>query len=113
MKTKELTELGQWKVGQEVVVHGKHYRSSAVIDRITDGRKGTLYIGKNAYDVGGHSRGTDIWNGSHIEPMTPKIKESIIKRNRANRLNNFNFGSLTIDQLSDIYLKIKEMGIAI
>jgi hypothetical protein len=113
MKAKELTELGEWKVGQEVCIHGKHSRSSAVIDRITDGRGGTIYADKGAYDTFGNSRGTDIWNGSQMELMTPALKESMQKTNRRNKLCNFRFSSLTLDQASDLVLKMREMGIVI
>jgi hypothetical protein len=115
MKAKELTELGQWKVGQEVSLHGDHYRSTHLIERITDGRGGTIYLDNtfSTFDANGRIRSSSSWDTQRIEPMTPEIKEGIIKANRRNKLKNFDFASLTFDQASDLVLKMREMGIVI
>jgi hypothetical protein len=116
MKAKELTELGPWKVGQEVALsYPSPQNRDAIksIERITDGRNGTIYVDNMAFDVHGRERTSNQWTFHSISVLTPEVKENIIKTNRKNKLVQFKFSSLTIDQASNLVLKMREMGIAI
>ena len=116
MKAKELTELGQWKVGQEVVLSypaPQDRETIKTIERITDGRNGTIYVDNMAFDLHGRQRNSNSWTFFSISVVTPDIKEGIIKKNRRIKLRQFDFKSLTFDQASDLVLKMREMGIVI
>ena len=113
MKAKELQELGQWKVGQEVICYERHYRKTCIIKRITDGRGGTIYAGGSSFDADGKIRSSSIWDQARIEILTPEAREEIINRTRRNKLSQFDFSSLPFNQSSEIFLKMKEMGIVI
>jgi len=116
MKTKELTELAQWKVGEEVVLTypaPQDRQSIRTIDKITDGRGGTIYVHDMAFDIHGRQRGNNQGSFFLIAPMTPDTKEGILKKNRRIKLTQFNFNSLTFDQASDLVFKMREMGIVI
>jgi hypothetical protein len=84
-----------WTVNQQVVVSGyMGYRKIAKIDRITSGRGGTIYVGKDSFDKYGHQRGADTWTRGHIEPANDKIVAEIRADFCKKRLKNFDWLSL-------------------
>ena len=109
---KELQELGQWKVGMEVFVQGIH-QSIAKITKITEAWDGTIYIDTLKFDVRGSQRTNDAWHSLSIEPLTPAIKENFERDMRKRKLFQFNFKSLTSDQIDEIVFFMREKGIKI
>ncbi len=97
-----------WSVGQKVILCGSMgYRSVKTIDRITDGRGGTIYVGKDSFDKSGSLRGGDTWNRTHIEPATEveiqKIRASIIKK----KLKDFDWRTVSDDDATKIIAYIR------
>ena len=74
-----------FSVGDKVVTWGNWTsRRIGTITKITPKRKDVVVdFGsyKCTYDLNGWEKGGGIWNRSHIEPLTEKIKQEIIDRN--------------------------------
>ena len=90
-------EKTTWTVGQQVVVYGggaMQWKQIRKIDRITDGRGGTIYVGKEAYDSGGSRRGGDSLFRSHIAPATEKLLLEVRSEYAKMKLSKFNWNSL-------------------
>ena len=71
-KAKELQELGEWKVGEKVVVDRRMREYIRPITKITDGRGGTIYVENSKYDSKGWERGRDTWSRGMIHKLTPE-----------------------------------------
>jgi hypothetical protein len=110
---KELTELGEWKVGQEVILNWKWGNSILPIERITDGRGGTIYVKGKSFDVSGNERTSDIWNDTRIVIATDDDKKRIAMQIRKHKLTEFDFQNLTLEQASEIVAFMREKGIVI
>lgn len=111
---KKLTELGKWRVGQEVLLNEQNVRSTHIIYSITDENAGTIYLKNSAFSFDFNGRINSVcWPNSFIEPISPDTKENIIRAGRRARLQNFDFSSLSLDQASDLVFKMREMGIVI
>jgi hypothetical protein len=110
----DLQELGEWKVGMEVVVNGPYNsRKISKISKITDGRGGTVLVDDKTYDARGFGRGGDVWTRYHIVPLTPELKMEVILEVRKSKLDNFHFNTLTPEQASEIVLFMRSKGIKI
>lgn len=76
MKAKELQELEQWKVGAKVVVKFPNGSESiSTIERITDGRGGTIYLPlpfTTSFNIYGNERTSNSWHFYFIQPATEK-----------------------------------------
>lgn len=86
-----------WTVGQQVIVYGggaMQWKQVRKIDRITDGRGGTIYVGKEAYDSGGMMRGGDTWSRQHIAPATEKLLLEVRSEYAKMKLGKFDWNSL-------------------
>lgn len=113
-KAKELQELGEWKVGQKVTVHGGGAWSSLSIkpiDRITDGRKGTIYVDGNAYDLRGHQRGGDVWYCRRIKPVTDTDILFVRGSNAKTRLKKIDWQKIEDEKAIEIEKLLNENGI--
>jgi len=85
----QLQELGQWKVGQLVLVSSggiNSYEGISPITKITDGREGTIIVGEMLFDVNGKERTTDQWYGKTIRPATEEDRIRIRGKNARNRI---------------------------
>ncbi len=119
-KTKNLDELGQWKVGMEVYV-ANNLQGFVIgkVVRITDGRDGTIYatFGSNpsetAYEINGMERGGDKWHTTHLYPLTNEKKIEIAMFFRKEKLRSFKWDELTVEQASEIVVFMREKGIKI
>lgn len=69
-------------------------RKITKIDRITDGRGGTIYVGKEAFDKYGRLRGGDTWSRTSLEPATEELIREIKADFCKRRLNEFDWLSL-------------------
>lgn len=96
MKAKELTELGQWKVGQKVNLTNRYGTDRIItIQRITDGRGGTLYTEKMSFDKDGRERGvTDSWAFTRIKPAEEADYIRILGNNAKMRLSKIKWDDL-------------------
>ena len=115
---KELTELGEWKVGMEVIVYSQLHSSVHKISRITDGHGGTIYVPVSdkstmAFDSLGNLRSADPWAQVHIQAATPELKTEIQMKVRQNKLFRFDLNELTLQQASDLVIHMREQGIKI
>ena len=111
---KKLTELGKWKVGQEVLLNETHSRVTTVITNITDENAGTIFLKNRAFSFNVDGKiNSALWPNEYIEPISPDAKEDIIRRGRRERLQEFDFSSLSLNQASDLIFKMREMGIII
>jgi len=96
-KAKELQELGDFKVGQQVYCVSRASTANiSVIDRITDGRNGTIYVNGISYDAKGHQRG-DIWSTGTITPATEEHRRSMIAKRARYRLAKYEWQKLSDD----------------
>ena len=114
MKTKNLTEIGQWKVGQPVLVQmgGASRRESiAPISKITDGRGGTIYVGEQLFDTDGHQRTSDSWNRAFIQPATEADVIRIKGKNARFRIANYDWQNLDPSKAIEIEKLLNENGI--
>ena len=115
-KAKELKELGEWKVGQEVIVYGSgfaHTNTISKITRITDGRGGTIYIEKTAYDRWKHERTSDSWYSKYIKIATESDKEEVIQESQKRKLDNFKWNTLPGSLATEIITLMRNKGIKI
>ena len=95
-KTKELNELGDWKVGQEVCIEKGGlggFRRICKIERITNGRKGTVYANDRNFDIHGNERGTG-YHQANMTPATDKDRMDIKGANARRRLKNVEWNKL-------------------
>ncbi len=96
----EGSEFGQpinWVVGQQVIVYGggaMRWKQVRKIDRITDGRGGTIYVGRESYDSSGHQRGGDVWSRQHIQIATEKLLLEVRSEYAKMKLRKFDWDSL-------------------
>jgi len=113
--TKELTELGQWKVGQKLYIKGSGtttgYEAILPIDRITDGRGGTIYVGSRLFDINGHQRGSDVWGKVNIREATEADYISIRGKNAKSRISNVNWLKLDAAKAIEIEKLLNDNGI--
>jgi len=103
--SKQLQELGEWKVGQEVIVIGGGFTQTkrvAKIDKITDGWGGTLSVQGDKYDARGWQRGGE-WDGKQIVPSTEELKREIHGMRARNKLQHFAWHSLDPSEALRIY----------
>ena len=113
MKTEELTQLEGWSVGQVVAEEGRGASLTSPklvkITRITSGRGGTIYIGNQAYDKSGFSRGTDTWGGMKISVATPEVVRAIHAKRAKAFLHSVHWDSLTDDQALTMYTEYRKL----
>lgn len=96
-KAKELQELGQWKVGQAVLLTmgGANNTESVVpITQITDGRGGTIYVGDYLFDANGHQRTSNEWTRAYIQPAVEADITRIKGKNARYRISKVDWRSL-------------------
>ena len=86
-----------WEVGQKVIYSSQMGESIVAITRITDGRGGTVYVGKEMFDASGQARGGGSWSTRSIHPLTEEKKNSIIGANVRAKLSGFNWNTLPDD----------------
>jgi hypothetical protein len=111
-KAKELQELGNWKVGQKVCVSKNGYDSILVcqIERITDGRGGTVYANDLNFDIKGRERG----EGYHKARIRPATEEDIIRirgKNALRRIISYGWSELDPAKAIEIEKLLNENGI--
>lgn len=110
-KAKELQELGEWKVGQEVLIRGSGL-SIRPITRITDGRGGTIYAGDNSFDKNGRQRGGDGWLYlRYITPVTEEDRIEITGKNARFRISHVEWHNLEPSKAIEIEKLLNENGI--
>ena len=106
----QLKELGEWKVGQKVIVKaGDHWGRDrvALIDKITDGLGGTIFVKGDRYKENGRQRGSG-WSKNEIIHVTDKEIEKIVVARAKRFLGSFDWNTLTSDQVLEIYKKAKK-----
>jgi hypothetical protein len=92
MKAKEIESLkygegpGEfWFDGQQVFVLSPSGRRLKNIDRITDGRGGTIYVEKDAFDKNGNLRGGGTWCQTRLEAVNEEnlrqFRETVARNN--------------------------------
>ena len=95
-KAKKLEKLGDWKVGQEVYIEKDTFgmiRRICKIDRITDGRNGTIYASDFSFDKHGDERGSG-YHRAKMTPATDQHRLSIRGANARRRLQNIEWHKL-------------------
>lgn len=77
----ELKELGDFKVGQQVVYESGIGAGSTKrlvrIDKITDQWGGTIFVGKDKFNSTGGLRTTNTWSTCYLRPATDALKMNI------------------------------------
>lgn len=118
-KAKELQELGQWKVGQQVYIEGSSLRCIKTISRITDGRDGTIYvndkggIGAYSFDIHGWERGGNEWRRVHIVPATEEHKKMLKAMWARTRLQAIKWSELSDDKALEIQAMMINAGLIV
>jgi hypothetical protein len=103
---KKLTELGKWKVGQEVILNKMGGSSIHHVYSITDENAGTIYLKHYAFSFDFNGRiNSALWPNEYIEPAN--------ETDHYNKLREFDFSSLSLEQASALIFKMHEMGINI
>jgi hypothetical protein len=111
--SKELTELGKWKVGQNILVSGNYgYEAIRPITKITDGRDGTIYAAGLLFDVNGRQRGNDLFTArSYIEIATEADAINIKGKNARKRLSKYDWIKLDPVKAIEIEKILNDNGI--
>jgi len=110
-KVTQLQELDKWKVGQKVRVHSfgcMQHDCIKHIERITDGRDGTIYVDGTAYNRRGHQRGQTGWHGSYISVASNEDIQQVRGEICRQKLKKFPWHKLSDDEAINIYKNIKE-----
>ena len=113
--SKQLQELGEWKVGQEVIIIGGEFietKTIANIEKITDGWGGTLYLKGFKYDSRGLQR-SDGYHRQHLVPATEELKKEIRGTKARWILEKFKWHDLKPDEAMRIYKVLKENNVEI
>ena len=111
--SKELTELGEWKVGQKVLLRFGNMGQESItsITRITDGRGGTIYLNDMAFNVNGSQRGGGVWDRSHISVGTEADVIRIRGKNARYRLSKVSWMELDPAKAIEIEKLLNDNGI--
>ena len=110
-KAKEHQKLGEWEVGQEVVVRARGMMAKdhiALIERITEGRGGTVYVQGQGYDQNGWQRGGDAWGRLHIHSVTQEDRIKIAGEKAKLRLQYFKWNDIDDKKAVEIRTILKE-----
>jgi hypothetical protein len=103
---KKLTELGKWKVGQEVILNRMGSRLIHYVYSITDENEGTIYLKDYAFSFDFNGRiNSALWPNEYIEPGN--------ETDYYKKLKEFDFSSLSLNQASALIFKMHLMGINI
>ena len=100
-KTKNLQSLGDFIVGEKVLVKNRSDKYILPIERITDGRGGTIYVGGLSFDAQGRQRG-DVWQTAYISIPTKQDYVNVKGRNAIIRLRKVEWSSLTPEKAIEI-----------
>ena len=87
-KTKQFQMLGEFKVGQMVLIEKKGFagfKAIRPIDKITSGLGGTIFVGNYRFAFNGHQRGEGYFK-AFIRPATDEDRISIRGSNASKRL---------------------------
>ena len=105
-----MKELKDLQVGDEVVIKGLGYPERiAKIERIT---KTQIVVNGYKFNRGSGSQcGNNGWEGKNIYVLTDELKEQLQevqrKRNIISYIEKFNFNSLSVEELLQVYNIIK------
>lgn len=111
---KELQELGQWKAGMYVIVHGgglDNSESIVPITKITDGREGTIYADNTLFDIQGWQRGGNTWDRRHIAPATEEDRIRLLGKNARYRISKVKWLALDPAKAIEIEKLLNDNGI--
>lgn len=113
--SKELQELGQWKVGVSVLIRqnaiGGDQESIVRLEKITDGRGGTIFADGKMFDLSGCQRGGDRWYSAHASIATEADAIRIRGKNARYRLSIFNWKNLDPVKATEIEKLLNASGI--
>jgi hypothetical protein len=112
-KAKELQELDDWKVGQEVYIEKDTFgmiRRICKINRITDGRNGTIYASDFSFDKHGEERGSS-YHRAKMTPATDQHRLRIRGANARRRLQNVEWNTLSDEEAIRIEKLLNENGV--
>lgn len=115
-KTKELDKLDKWEKGQTVIRFSSGLGacdSIVKIDKITDGRGGTIYVGTEKYDSNGWARGDFGYHRPHIKIATEEDIARVRGQNASRRLARFDWTKLEPAEAYRIYELLKTNGVNI
>ena len=113
--TKQLLELGQWKVGTKVCIFsdkgmGGERLSIRVIEKITDGWGGTVFVNGTKFDKDGMER-TNSYRSDKIVIATDEHSLNIKGYNARHRLKNFKWDELSNPRVIEIEELLNDHGI--
>lgn len=110
---KELQEIGEWKVGQKVLVVGGRINREGIypIERITDGRGGTIYVGNTSFNA---TSGRQIGGDTCAFYMRAATEEDYLRirgKNAAYRLSQIQWSKLDPAKVIEIEKLLNDNGI--
>jgi hypothetical protein len=107
--------ISKWKVGKHVIISLPYQRRAiGVIQKVTDKFVHVMYDGHEViYGIDGEDISFKIGSTYHTAISLPKKGElsEIIINNRRKQLSEIDFYNLTDEQVNDIFLEIKRLGI--
>ena len=110
--SKELTELGEFKVGDKVCIEGDLGRKCiSTITKISDGRGGTIYASEMLFDKNGSQRGADTWHKSYMRVATEADVIDIRGKNARNRISKYKWLDLDPAKALEIEKLLNDNGI--
>ena len=112
MATKQLQELGKFKVGDSVLIEKNTtgYKAIKKIEKITSSYGGTIFVDGNKFDQNGHQRG-EMWHGAFIRHATEEDAICIKGSNAKRRILNLKWSEVTPEQALEIESFLNKMGI--
>ena len=113
----QLQELGEFKVGDQVVVTTNRgfnkYRYIAVIDKISSAYGGTIWVDKTRYDNRGWARGHTGYHPPRITPVTVELIEEVRGEQSRARLEHFKWHELSPKEANHYIHTLREAGLKI
>lgn len=114
MATKQLQELGEFKVGQKVLMEKSSgmgaFRGIRYVEKITTGHGGTIFVDGYRFDQYGWQRG-DSWNKVQIKPATDQDSINIKGANAGKRLSRIKWNKLPPEKVIEIEKLLNDNGI--
>ena len=109
--SKQLTELGQWKLGQKVLISNTETESITSITKITDGRDGTIYVSDKKFNVNGKQRHAEVWHKFYIEVAKEEDYIRIKGKNARYRLSKVKWLDLEPTKALEVQKLLNDNGI--
>jgi hypothetical protein len=112
MATQQLQEIGEFKVGDSVLIEKTTtgYKAIRNIEKITSGHGGTIFVDGMRFDQHGRQRG-DTWHSALMRHSTEQDLIDIKGANAKRRILKIRWNEVTPEQALEIESFLNKIGI--